>query len=321
MPLPRVILTRRWPAACEAALAQKFELVRNERDMPMSREALVEALRSCDALGATVTDSLDAQMLSDPDRRAGMIGNFGVGFNHIDISVAEQLGIRVSNTPGVLTEATADIAMMLILMVARRAGEGERMLRGDRWAGWSPTSLLGTQVSGARLGIIGMGRIGAALAHRAVHGFGMRVSYHNRSRSPELEAELGAEFVSLETLLGAADFVSLNCPSNAETRHLINAQRLSLMRPEAFLVNTARGDVVDEAALAAALAAGRIAGAGLDVYEEEPLVYPLLKQLENVVLLPHQGSGTQATREAMGFMAAENIAAYFEGRPLPNSVC
>ena len=287
----------------------------------MSRETLAGALRNCDALGATVTDALDADLLADTARRAGMISNFGVGFNHIDVAAAQRLGIRVSNTPGVLTDATADIAMALILMVARRAGEGERLLRAGRWPGWSPTSLLGTQVTGATLGIVGMGRIGQALARRAALGFGMRVLYHNRSRVPAAEAELGAEWRPLEALLEEAGFVSLNCPSNADTHHLIDAAALRQMGQRAYLINTARGDVVDEAALAVALGEGTIAGAGLDVYEQEPLVHPDLLSLENVVLLPHQGSGTQATREAMGDMAVANLLAYLAGEPLPNPVC
>ncbi len=317
---PRVILTRRWPAACEAALAQTCDVLVNAADEPMDRDALVRALRSCDALGATVTDRIDGDMLADPARRAGMIGNFGVGFNHIDIDAARRCGVLVSNTPGVLTDATADLAMTLILMCARRAGEGERLLRAGAWQGWSPTSLLGTQVSGATLGIIGMGRIGEALARRAALGFGMRVLYHNRSRAPQAELALGATWVSLKTLLETADFVSLNCPSNAETHHLIDAEALVRMRPSAFLVNTARGDVVDEAALAEALRVGRIAGAGLDVYEHEPEVHSGLLSLENVVLLPHQGSGTAATREAMGNMAVANIRAFLDGRPIENPV-
>ena len=316
-----MILTRRWPARCEAALAQHCDLVANVDDVPMSRETLAGALRNCDALGATVTDALDADLLADTARRAGMISNFGVGFNHIDVAAAQRLGIRVSNTPGVLTDATADIAMALILMVARRTGEGERLLRAGRWPGWSPTSLLGTQVTGATLGIVGMGRIGQALARRAALGFGMRVLYHNRSRVPAAEAELGAEWRPLEALLEEAGFVSLNCPSNAETHHLINAAALRQMGQRAYLINTARGDVVDEAALAVALGEGTIAGAGLDVYEQEPLVHPDLLSLENVVLLPHQGSGTQATREAMGDMAVANLLAYLAGEPLPNPVC
>lgn len=317
---PRVILTRRWPAACEAALAQTCDVVVNTADEPMDRDALVRALRSCDALGATVTDRIDGDMLADPARRAGMIGNFGVGFNHIDIDAARRCGVLVSNTPGVLTDATADLAMTLILMCARRAGEGERLLRAGAWQGWSPTSLLGTQVSGATLGIIGMGRIGEALARRAALGFGMRVLYHNRSRSAHAEQSLGATWVSFESLLEASDFVSLNCPSNAETHHLIDADALARMRSSAFLVNTARGDVVDEAALVEALGTGRINGAGLDVYEQEPQVHPGLLALDNVVLLPHQGSGTAATREAMGNMAVANIRAFLDGRPLENPV-
>ena len=320
MSRPRVILTRRWPEACERLLAKSCDLIVNADDHPMPREELQQALRDCDALGATVTDQIDDEMLSDASLRAGMIGNFGVGFNNIDVEAARRLGVRVSNTPGVLTEATADLAMMLILMCARRAGEGERLLRAGRWPGWSPTSLLGADVHGATLGIVGMGRIGAALAQRAHHGFGMEIFYHNRSGTSAQAHALGARARPLDALLADTDFVSLNCPSSPATHHLINADRLSLMRSSAFLVNTARGDVVDESALAQALREGTIAGAGLDVYEQEPVVHAELMTLENVVLLPHQGSGTTATREAMGRMAAQNILAYLDGQDLPNRV-
>ncbi len=313
---PRVILTRRWPAACEAELARTCEVICNEADQPFSRDELREALRSCDALGATVTDSIDAELLTDPQRRAGMIGNFGVGFNHIDVNAARSLGIVISNTPGVLTDATADIAMSLILSCARRTGEGERLLRAGAWQGWSPTSLLGTQVTGATLGIIGMGRIGVALARRAHAGFDMEVIYHNRQSVVDTEYQ----WVALEDLLMRSDFVSLNCPSNAQTHHLIGKQNLKRMKDSAFLINTARGDVVDEDALVAALAQKTIAGCGLDVYEGEPKVHPGLLKSENAVLLPHQGSGTVATRVAMGNMAVENIRAYLANQPVPNAI-
>jgi len=317
-----VRLTRRWPEAVEERLRGQCQLVLDDADRPMSRGELVTALQACDVLAATVTDRLDAELLSTPDRRCRLIANFGVGFNHIALDAARKADIRVTNTPGVLTDATADIAMALILSVARRTGEGERLLRSGGWAGWSPTSLLGTQVSGKTLGIVGMGRIGQATARRAAFGFGMKILYHSRTRlSPVEEAVFGATCVpDLGKLLAEADFVSLHCPASPATRQLLNRETLGYMRPHAFVINTARGDVIDEEALADAVRSRRIAGAGLDVYELEPSVHPGLMGLENVVLLPHQGSGSRETREAMGHCAADNIEAFIRGEPLPNPV-
>ncbi|WP_129794421.1 D-glycerate dehydrogenase [Sphingosinicella sp. CPCC 101087] len=318
---PRVLLTRRWPAEVEAHLAGLYDLTRNEADVPMCTEDLAEACRVYDAICPTVTDRIDAKVLARP-LRVRILGNFGVGTNHIDSEAAKAAGLVVTNTPDVLTDATADIAMTLLLMIARRAGEGERLLRAGRWEGWNPTQLMGGQLSGKTLGLIGFGRIAQATARRAAHGFGMRILYHGRRRAPaEVEAETGAAYVeTVEALLPEVDFLSIHTPGGATTHHLLDAQRLSLLRPHARIVNTARGTVIDEAALADALAQGRLAGAGLDVYEAEPQVHPRLLDLENVVLLPHLGSATVETRVAMGMRVAANLDAFFEGRNPPDRV-
>lgn len=314
---PSVVVTRRLPAPVEAQLARDFDVRLNHDDRPFSATQLQEALRTADALLPTVTDRLTAEVLAAEPLRARILANYGVGFNHIDVNAAKARGLTVTNTPDVLTDDTADDAMLLLLMVARRAGEGERHVRAGAWTGWRPTHLLGTKVSGKTLGLIGMGRIGRAVARRAHHGFGMRVIFHDPYPPPPgVAAELGAESRgSIEAVLQEADFVSLHSPATPETRHLINAQRLALMKPSAFLINTARGDIVDEAALVAALQAGRIAGAALDVYEREPQVTPALLAMENVVLLPHLGSATQETRVAMGLRACDNLTAFFAGTP------
>lgn len=318
---PRVVLTRRWPAAVEAVLAERFDVVVNTDDVPMTAAQLAEALASADVLCPTVTDRLDAALLSAPDVRTRLIANFGVGFNHIDLDAASKAGIVVSNTPGVLTDCTADLAMTLLLMTARRTGEGERELRAGAWTGWRPTHLLGRKVTGKTLGIIGAGRIGLASAARAHHGFGMKILLTSRSPvEPTVVAGLGGEEVSIDSLLARSDFVSLHCPSTPETHHLIDEAALSRMQPHAMLINTARGDVVDEAALARALKQGRIGGAGLDVYEAEPVVNPALLDAPNVVLLPHLGSGSEETRVAMGMCAVENLQAFLRGEPVPNRV-
>jgi len=318
---PRVVLTRRWPASVEARMAEHFDAVFNTEDEPMSRAALAAALAEADALCPTVTDALDADLLTASGVRTRLIANFGVGFNHIDLSAAAGAGIAVTNTPGVLTDCTADLAMTLMLMTARRAGEGERELRAGQWTGWRPTHLLGRKVTGKVLGVVGAGRIGLATAHRAGHGFGMKILLTSRSPvDPEVLGALDAEEVALEALLEGSDFVSLHCPSTPETRHLIDHDAFTRMSEQAILINTARGDVVDEAALAAALGEGRIGGAGLDVYEREPEVTAALLAAPNVVLLPHLGSGSEETRVAMGMCALENLLAFFEGERLPNPV-
>ncbi|HET9727004.1 MAG TPA: D-glycerate dehydrogenase [Gemmatimonadales bacterium] len=321
-PRPVVVVTRRLPDPVHQALAREFDARLNPDDRPLSADGLREALGSADALLTTVTDKVTADVLATEPRRAGLVANFGVGFNNIDIEAAKARGIAVSNTPDVLTDATADLAMTLLLMVARRTGEGERHLRGGQWTGWRPTHMMGTHVTGKTLGLVGMGRIARAVAHRAHHGFGMRILFHDPyPPPPDVARALGAERrETLEEVLREADFVSLHCPATPETRHLINRDRLALMRPEAYLVNTARGDVVDEAALVEALTAKRIAGAGLDVYEREPQVTQALTVMDNVVLLPHLGSATTETRVAMGMRAFENLQLFFSGKPLRDRV-
>ncbi|MGB7271464.1 MAG: D-glycerate dehydrogenase [Albidovulum sp.] len=312
---PRVLTTRRWPQAVEAKLAEKFDLVLNEGDQPMDAAAFQQAFREFDAILPTVTDKLTGAAFDVDGPRTKILGNFGVGFSHIDIDAAKKHGIVVTNTPDVLSDCTADIAMTLMLAAARRAGEGERELRAGKWTGWRPTHLIGTKVSGATLGIIGFGRIGQAMAQRAHHGFGMKILVQNRSAvAPDILAAYGAtQVASVDELLPQCDFVSLHCPGGAANRHLIDARRMGLMRQDAFLINTARGEVVDEAALAKALIAGQIGGAGLDVFEHEPSITPALLDCPNLVMLPHLGSATKTTREAMGFRVMDNITAFFAG--------
>jgi lactate dehydrogenase-like 2-hydroxyacid dehydrogenase len=319
---PRVIVTRRLPDAVEAALRQQFDVEVSATDAPTTAEDLQRFLGQCDGLLATVTDRLTAEVLAAYPIRTKIIANFGVGVDHIDLAAARAHDIIVTNTPDVLTDCTADIAMMLILMCMRRAGEGERIVRGSRWIGWRPTEMMGRRVSGKTLGIVGMGRIGRALARRAHHGFGMRVLSVTRTPlSPAELAEFGGEpRATLEGLLADSDVVSLHCPSTPETRGMINAQRLARMPRGAFLVNTARGDIVVDADVIAALKSGQLGGAGLDVFRGEPKVDPRYLDLENVVVLPHLGSATLETREAMGFRALENLTAFFDGRGVRDRV-
>lgn len=322
MSRPVVVVTRKLPEEVEAELAREFEARLNRTDRPLTPAELQEAVRTADGILPTVTDRFTADVLGATPRRTRVIANFGVGFNHIDVNAARAHGISVANTPDVLTDATADIAITLLLMVARRAVEGEREVRTGQWTGWRPTHLLGTQVSGKTLGLVGMGRIARAVARRAHHGFGMRVLFHDPYPPSRAEAEaLGATAAaSLDELLAASDFVSLHCPATPGTRHLMNAERLRQMKRGAFLVNTARGDVVDEAALVTALQEGIIAGAGLDVFEREPAVTPALLAMDNVVLLPHLGSATRETRIAMGMRALENLRLFFADQPLRDRV-
>lgn len=311
MTKPKILLTRRWPEAVEARLTASYEVTLNESDVPLDAIALAQAMCDHDALCPTVTDKITRDVILTEGRRARIIGNYGAGFEHIDLDAARAGGLLVTNTPDVLTDATADIAMTLILMATRRAGEGERELRSGKWTGWRPTHLLGRSLRGKVLGLVGYGRIARAVAERA-RAFGMEVVVHSRSRADDVPET--AYHASLEGLLQVADVVSLHAPGGTATRRMIDAAALKTMKRDAVLVNTGRGTLIDEAALADALEAGTIAAAGLDVYEREPAVEAALVGLPNVVLLPHLGSATLETREAMGMKVADNLDAFFAGR-------
>jgi glyoxylate reductase len=312
----KVIVTRRLPEAVEAKLAARFDAELNRDDAPFGPDRLGEAMRRCDVLAPSVRDRIGSRMIGLAGERLRLIANFGAGTDNIDLDAARARGIAVTNTPGVLTEDTADLAMALILIGLRGLGQGERNLRAGRWRGWGPTDQLGRGLGGKSLGIVGMGRIGAALAARA-RAFGMTVHYHNRRPLPDPDARYWPE---LDSMLAEMDVVSLNAPYGPETHHLLDRRRLGLMRPDAWLVNAARGGLVDGEALIEALAAGRIAGAGLDVYPNEPEVDPRLLALPNVVLLPHLGSATLESRTAMGEKVLANIIAFSEGRELPDRI-
>jgi glyoxylate reductase len=316
------VVTRRLPSRVEDALAERFDVVTSQEDQALDAGGLQRALADADGVLCTVTDRFTAEVLAGYPIRARIIANFGVGTDNIDLAAAAAHDILVTNTPDVLTDDTADLAMTLILMTMRRAGEGERQLRGGRWTGWRPTHLIGRRVTGSTLGIVGLGRIGRAVAHRARHGFGMRVLGWSRTMPDDgTLAELGVEpMPSLEALLSASDIVSLHLPGTPETARLIDARALSLMPPGSFLVNTARGTVVDTNALIDSMVAGHLAGAGLDVYPREPEVDRRLLGMEQVTLLPHLGSATREGREAMGFRALMNLEACFDGRTPPDVV-
>jgi len=322
MQKPRVRITRRLPARVETAFRERFDTVLNVEDVPLDPAQLIRALQEFDAIVPTVTDRLDASAFEADPLRTKIIANYGVGFNHIDVTTARVRKITVTNTPDVLSDCTADLALTLLLMTARRAGEGDREIRAGNWTGWRPSHMMGVKVTGKTLGIVGFGRIGQKMAQKAHFGFGMRILAQNSSRvSPEILAATGAlQLNTLEDLLRQSDFVSLHCPGGAKNKHLINAKRLALMKPESFLINTARGDVIDETALARALKNGTIRGAGLDVFEDEPRVHEGLLACENAVLLPHLGSATDETREAMGMRAFDNICAYFNGGRPPDQI-
>jgi len=318
---PLVIATRRLPASIEARLSELFDARLNTDDHPMTEGELKEAVAQADILVPTVSDRLDADVLAAAGPRLRMIANFGVGVDHIDLQAAAARGLKVSNTPGVLTDDTADITLILMLNAMRRTTEGERLLRAGKWPGWSPTWHLGQAIRGKTLGIIGMGRIGRAVAERA-KAFGMEIHYHNRSRLPEeQEKALQATYwEDVEAMLPRMNVVSVNCPRTPETVNMLSRQRIATLRPDCVVVNTARGGVIDEEALADALAEGRIAGAGLDVYDNEPRVNPRLIALENVVLAPHMGSSTIEARTAMGEKVIINIKTFIDGHTPPDSV-
>ncbi len=288
-------------------------------ERPPEGGELLEAARGASGILATATDKIDGEVMDAAGEGLKVVANMAVGYDNIDVKAAEERGVVVTNTPGVLDETTADVAFMLMLAAARRLGEGERLLRAGRWEWWGPKQLRGLDVWGKKLGIVGMGRIGQAVARRA-RGFGMEILYHNRSRKEDAENELGARYLGLEDLLRESDFVSIHTPLTGETRHLIGKRELDLMKPTAVLVNTSRGPVVDEGSLADALESGRIFAAGLDVYEEEPKVHPKLLELENVVLAPHIGSASMETRDKMATLAAENLRAVLSGEPAKTPV-
>jgi lactate dehydrogenase-like 2-hydroxyacid dehydrogenase len=319
---PRVFCVRRLPPSIEARLRERYDVALNADDETYALDRVVDAARHFDAIVPTVVDDVPAAIFDAPGRRVRIIANYGVGYDRIDLEAARRHGVVVTNTPGVLTEDTADLAIMLLLAAARRASEAERQLRRGRWEGWRPTHMLGTRVNGATLGIVGFGRIGAAVARRAHRGFGMRVLYVN-PREPDsaaVSAAAAERCRTLDELLERSDFVSLHAPARDETRRMLDARRIALMRPGAILVNTARGDLVDETALADALQRGALAAAGLDVFEKEPVVSARLLALENVVLLPHIGSATTASRVAMGERVLANLDAFFRGLPPPDRI-
>ena len=320
-PKPVVIVTRKLPDIIETRMMELFDVRLNLSDEPMSRAQLAESLQSADVLVPTVTDRIDAELLSQAGERLRLVASFGTGVDHIDVKAAHGRGITVTNTPGVLTEDTADMTMALILAVPRRLAEGERLVRAGEWRGWSPTSMLGHRIWGKRLGIVGMGRIGTAVARRA-RGFGLSIHYHNRRRVAEaLADELEATYwESLDQMLSRMDIISINCPHTPATYHLLSARRLKLLQPHAYLVNTSRGEVIDEVAMAQRLMAGEIAGAGLDVFEHAPAVNPKLLKLDNVVLLPHMGSATIEGRVDMGEKVIINIKTFADGHSPPDRV-
>ena len=314
----RVLISREMPLEVVRLVEAKFDITRRQSDFPMTALEAQAAMAEYDAILATFGDDFSATAFEGlHDAPCKLVANFGVGINHIDVVAAQRAGIRVTNTPGVVTEATADIALTLMLMTCRRASEGERMVRAEDWHGWGPTQLLGMHMSGKTVGIIGMGRIGQAIAQRCRLGFGMPIVFFNRS---EKTIEGCTQFPSIQAVMQACDIAVVALPGGADTHHMIEAQALSALRPHAVLVNIARGDVIDEAALIAALSAGQIAGAGLDVYENEPLVPQSLKDMQNVTLLPHMGTSTLEVRLDMGVMAVANLTALANGHDLPNQV-
>ncbi|MGI9451198.1 MAG: 2-hydroxyacid dehydrogenase [Geminicoccaceae bacterium] len=318
---PVVIVTQKLPDAIETRMMELFDTTLNDSDEPMTKAQMIEAVKTAEVLVPTLTDRLDGSVLAHANPNLKLIANYGTGIDHIDVEAAYARGITVTNTPGVLTEDTADMTMALILGVTRRLVAGERLARSGEWSGWSPTSMLGHRITGKRLGILGMGRIGTAVARRA-RGFGLSIHYHNRRRVHEsIENELEATYwESLDQMLARMDIISVNCPHTPATFHLLSARRLKLLRPEATIVNTSRGEVIDEAALTRMLRSDEIAGAGLDVFEHEPAINPKLRELENVVLLPHMGSATIEGRLDMGEKVVINIKTFADGHRPPDRV-
>jgi glyoxylate reductase len=316
-----VVVTRKLPEAVETRMRELFEVRLNETDAPMTPAELAQAMATADVLVPTVTDRIDQKLLAQAGESLKLIANYGAGFDHIDVETARRRGILVSNTPGVLTEDTADMTMALILAVPRRIKEGMALIQSGDWRGWSPTAIMGHRIWGKRLGIVGMGRIGSAVARRA-RAFGLQIHYHNRRRLHEdIEAELDATWwESLDQMLARMDIVSVNCPHTPATFHLLSARRLALMKPSAYVVNTARGEIIDENALTRMLVRGELSGAGLDVFEHAPAVNPRLMALPNVVLLPHMGSATEEGRIEMGEKVIINIKTFADGHRPPDQV-
>ncbi|MFD1913868.1 2-hydroxyacid dehydrogenase [Halodurantibacterium flavum] len=316
-----VVVTRRLPEVVETRLKELFDVDLRDPDTPMTRDELAAAMRRADVLVPSIGDRIDANLLAGAGEKLKLIANYGAGVDHIDVASARQRGVLVSNTPGVLTEDTADMTLALILAVVRRLPEGMALMQAGQWQGWSPTALMGGRIAGRRLGILGMGRIGQAVARRA-RAFGMQIHYHNRKRlRPEVETPLEATFwESLDQMVARMDIVSVNCPHTPSTFHLMNARRLKLMKPSAVIVNTSRGEVIDENALTRMLRAGEIAGAGLDVFERGAQVNPRLRELPNVVLLPHMGSATLEGRVEMGEKVIINIKTFADGHRPPDLV-
>jgi glyoxylate reductase len=317
----KVVLTRRLPEPVETRLKELFDVTLRDHDTPMSRAELVDAVKTCDVLVPTITDKIDAGLLGQAGENLKLIANFGAGIDHIDVETARHRGILVSNTPDVVTEDTADMAMALLMAVVRKIPQGLQSMQSGEWTGWSPTAYLGGRLGGRRLGILGMGRIGQAIARRA-SAFGMQIHYHNRRRlRPEIEDTLGATYwESLDQMVARMDILSINCPHTPSTFHLMNARRLRLLKPSAVIVNTSRGEVIDENALTRMLRANELAGAGLDVYEHGTDINPRLRELENVVLLPHMGSATLEGRIEMGEKVIINIKTYADGHRPPDMV-
>ena len=316
-----VVVTRRLPEAVETRLSELFDARLRDTDAPMTRQELAQAMQEADVLVPTITDQIDAGLLGQSGERLKLIANYGAGVDNIDVATARQRGVLVSNTPGVLTDDTADMTLALMLSVVRRIPEGMRVAQGEDWQGWSPTTMLGGRLGGRRLGILGMGRIGQAVAQRA-RAFGMQIHYHNRKRlRPETEAAVDATWWdSLDQMLARVDILSVNCPHTPSTFHLVNARRLKLMKPSAVIVNTSRGEVIDENALTRALRAGELGGAGLDVFERGHEINPRLKALPNVILLPHMGSATVEGRLEMGEKVLINVKTFADGHRPPDLV-
>jgi lactate dehydrogenase-like 2-hydroxyacid dehydrogenase len=315
--LPVLLLTRRLPDAVMTRAARDYRIIANDDDHPYSQAEIAAKAAGADAILVSAVDPIPGDLIRALPDSVRMIATFSVGTDHIDLTAAKERGIVVSNTPGVLTDATADIALLLLLGAARRASEGERLIREGRWEGWAPTHLVGVHVTGKRLAILGMGRIGQAVARRA-RGFDMEIHYHNRRRLPAGEESGAIYHADADDLLAVADFLSIHSPANPETHHWLNAERIARLPDGAVVVNTARGSVVDDEALLAALASGKLAAAGLDVFENEPRIHPGYAATPNTFLLPHLGSATDQTRDAMGFTALNNLDAFFAGRELPN---